>query len=202
MAKSFTEEEKKAIRVSLLNTAEECWSEYGYKKTTVDELVRRVGISKGAFYLFFPSKELLFFRVLERIDDRIKNSMIETVKSSNESPKETFIKTIYNMFSEVQQNPWILNLQNGDYDLIVKKLPEDEIKNQLLKDEDQISNLLEHFNLKCDHSFVSSAMKTIFFTLLHKKEIGPKHFDQVIRFLIESLANTLFDGGKSHEDHL
>ena len=27
----------------------------GVKKTTVDELVKRVGIPKGTFYLFYPS---------------------------------------------------------------------------------------------------------------------------------------------------
>ncbi len=33
--------------------------EKGVKKTTVDELVKRVGIPKGTFYLFYPSKDCL-----------------------------------------------------------------------------------------------------------------------------------------------
>ncbi len=33
----------------------------GVRKTSVDELVKYANISKGAFYLFYTSKELLFF---------------------------------------------------------------------------------------------------------------------------------------------
>lgn len=199
MAKGFTEREKMIINEKLLDAAEECWDKYGLKKTTVDELVKKAGISKGAFYLFYQSKELLFFKVLERIDYRIKNSMLETLKASKDNPKQTFINAIYNMFLEIQKNPWIVNLQDGDYDLLVKKLPEDEVANHLLKDQIEISSILKYFKVDCDSGFVSSALKTIFFTILHKKEIGCEHFDKTIRFLIESLANTIFDGGKGNE---
>ncbi|MBY0121766.1 TetR/AcrR family transcriptional regulator [Bacillus sp. S/N-304-OC-R1] len=202
MAKGFSEEEKKAINEKLLDTAEECWSIYGYKKSTVDELVKRVGISKGGFYLFYPSKELLFFKVLERIDRRVKTKVFDTLQASTDPPKQKFISAIHAIFSEIEKNPWILDLQNGVYEQILKKLPENEIKSHLIKDQDDISILLEHFNIKCDSGFVSSALKTIFFTLLHKNEIGHNHFDGVIRFLIESLANTLFNGGKHDENHL
>lgn len=202
MAKGFSEEEKKEINEKLLDTAEECWSIYGYKKTTVDELVKRVGISKGGFYLFYPTKELLFFKVLERIDRRVKSKVFETVQTSTNHSKQIFISAIHTVFSEIEKNPWILDLQNGVYEQILKKLPENEIKNHLIKDQDDISKLLDHFNIKCDSGFVSSALKTIFFTLLHKNEIGHDHFDRVIQFLIESLANNLFDGGKDDENHL
>lgn len=37
--------------------------EKGVKKTTVDELVKREGIPKGTFYLFYPSKEMLLYDV-------------------------------------------------------------------------------------------------------------------------------------------
>lgn len=202
MAKGFSEAEKKAINDKLLDTAEECWSIYGFKKTTVDELVKRVGISKGGFYLFYPSKELLFFKVLERIDRRVKTKVFETFQTSADHPKQSFISAIHAIFSEIEKNPWILDLQNGVYEQIINKLPENEIKSHLIKDQNDISNLLKHFNIPYDSGFVSSALKTIFFTLLHKNEIGHDHFDQVIYFLIKSLANTLFDGGKHDENHL
>ena len=37
------------------------------RKTSVEQLTEAVGISKGSFYKFFESKELLFFTVLEDI---------------------------------------------------------------------------------------------------------------------------------------
>lgn len=36
-------------------------------KTSVEQLTEAAGITKGSFYKFFPSKELLFFAVPENI---------------------------------------------------------------------------------------------------------------------------------------
>ena len=44
----------------------------GVKKTTVDELVKRTGIPKGTFYLFYPSKEMLLFDVSQENINLIK----------------------------------------------------------------------------------------------------------------------------------
>lgn len=52
MARSFAEQEKERIRKNLLEACKRSWAQYGYKKTSVDELCREAGISKGAFYLF------------------------------------------------------------------------------------------------------------------------------------------------------
>ncbi len=60
MARSFTEREKENIKRSLQETCKRSWTQSGYKKTSVDDLCRQAGISKGAFYLFYESKEALF----------------------------------------------------------------------------------------------------------------------------------------------
>ena len=60
MARSFTEREKENIKRSLQEACKQSRTQYGYKKTSVDDLCKLVGISKGAFYLFFESKEALF----------------------------------------------------------------------------------------------------------------------------------------------
>lgn len=62
MARSFSEREKENIRKSLMDICKQNWTQYGYKKTSVDEICKQAGISKGAFYLFFESKEALFVR--------------------------------------------------------------------------------------------------------------------------------------------
>ena len=59
MPKIYSEEEKKQIIQRLKEEANILMQEKGVKKTTVDELVKRVGIPKGTFYLFYPSKEML-----------------------------------------------------------------------------------------------------------------------------------------------
>ena len=64
---SFTDEQNEQIRNDLIRAARRCGITIGMRKTSVEQLTEAVGISKGSFYKFFESKELLFFAVLEDI---------------------------------------------------------------------------------------------------------------------------------------
>ena len=64
---AFTEQKNAMIRKDSLDEALRCAVTIGMRKTSVEQLTEAVGIAKGSFYKFFPSKELLFFAVLENI---------------------------------------------------------------------------------------------------------------------------------------
>lgn len=64
---AFTDEQNEQIRKDLIRAARRCGITIGMRKTSVGQLTEAVGISKGSFYKFFESKELLFFAVLEDI---------------------------------------------------------------------------------------------------------------------------------------
>jgi AcrR family transcriptional regulator len=51
-------------RASILAAATACLAERGYDATSVGEICRRAGVSKGAFYHHFPSKHALFLELL------------------------------------------------------------------------------------------------------------------------------------------
>ena len=57
MPKAFTDQEKEVLREQLREKGRALFEAHGLRKTSVDEIVRAVGISKGAFYLFYKSKE-------------------------------------------------------------------------------------------------------------------------------------------------
>jgi AcrR family transcriptional regulator len=50
----------------ILDAAARLVIHYGYDKTTVSDIAREAGVSKGAIYLHYPSKEDLFEALLER----------------------------------------------------------------------------------------------------------------------------------------
>lgn len=57
-------------RTAILDTAAKVFLRYGYKKTSMDDLARAVGLSRQALYLHFTSKEDLFrAAILKIIDD-------------------------------------------------------------------------------------------------------------------------------------
>ncbi len=53
-------------RTRILQAAEECFARRGYDATGVAEICRRAGLSKGAFYHHFASKQALFLELLNR----------------------------------------------------------------------------------------------------------------------------------------
>ena len=57
MAKAFDDNERKLIKDKLKEGALLFIQQQGVRKTSVDELVKYANISKGAFYLFYTSKE-------------------------------------------------------------------------------------------------------------------------------------------------
>ena len=50
----------------ILEVAEECFAQKGYATTGIAEICQRAGVSKGAFYHHFPSKQALFLTLLNR----------------------------------------------------------------------------------------------------------------------------------------
>ena len=53
-------------RELILSVAQKRFAQYGFHKTTIDEIASDVRISKGLIYHYFPSKEDIFYLVLER----------------------------------------------------------------------------------------------------------------------------------------
>jgi len=52
--------EKEVRRRQILDAAREIFFEKGFEKTTVDDIAQATELSKGAIYLYFPSKEEIY----------------------------------------------------------------------------------------------------------------------------------------------
>jgi len=57
---------KEARRTQILDAAVHCFARTGYYATTIEDVVRETGLSRGALYLYFPSKEALYLAISER----------------------------------------------------------------------------------------------------------------------------------------
>lgn len=61
-----TQQRSEGTRAQLLEAAEACFSESGYDGASVAEICRRAGVSKGAFYHHFSTKQAIFLELLSR----------------------------------------------------------------------------------------------------------------------------------------
>jgi AcrR family transcriptional regulator len=67
----ISEAEKTARRERILAGARRCFAEHGYEGATVTRLEREIGLSRGAIFNWFPSKEELFYELSVRDNDRL-----------------------------------------------------------------------------------------------------------------------------------
>ena len=58
-------------RAQILTAALECIGQRGFHATTMDDIVRASGLSKGALYWHFSNKESLFFALFEECEKAI-----------------------------------------------------------------------------------------------------------------------------------
>ena len=77
----------KTRRDQLLNAAQALFIRKGYRATSTEEIARRAGLTKGALYFHFKSKEVIFSEILKRALDQFA-AAFEPISDKNLSPKD------------------------------------------------------------------------------------------------------------------
>jgi AcrR family transcriptional regulator len=67
----ISEERRTERREQILEGARRCFAEHGYEGATVAKLEREIGLSRGAIFNYFPSKEDLFLELARRDNERL-----------------------------------------------------------------------------------------------------------------------------------
>ncbi|HJQ58352.1 MAG TPA: helix-turn-helix domain-containing protein [Vineibacter sp.] len=66
-----------ATRAAILRTATELFATAGYEATSIETVLARSGISRGALYHHFENKEALFIAVFEAVEAKIAQATID-----------------------------------------------------------------------------------------------------------------------------
>jgi AcrR family transcriptional regulator len=113
MPRAFTETEKETIRARLMEAGLQCFTRYGLKKTTIEDLVKPAKISKAAFYHFFPSKEALFAELLLERFPAMQRRVVERSLRATDNVREAIVKFQEELVREMEADdlirPIILN---------------------------------------------------------------------------------------------
>jgi len=75
------EREKQQRIESIMNAALDVFAEKGLKNATMDDVAERAELSKGTIYLYFKSKEHLFFALDHRAGEMLRERFAEAVRS-------------------------------------------------------------------------------------------------------------------------
>ena len=67
-------------RDTILDASARCFMEHGFKATSIDDIARRLGATKGMVYHYFDSKSDLFFEIHQRAMDALVQAVDPEVR--------------------------------------------------------------------------------------------------------------------------
>ena len=193
MATAFTAEEKEVIRKKLHKVAKECLQRYGVKKTTVDQMAAMADISKGSFYNFYSSKEMLFFAVLEEYQIDVMDRLTEQLDMEAKIDTNRLVQLLYDFYQDFRYSFMYTIFKNHEMELLVRKLPKEAITNHHLIDDRMVKKIVSRINIRENVSveIVSALFRTIAMTILHIEEIGEKQFDTTLKLVIQGVVEQI-----------
>lgn len=193
MATAFTSEEKEVIRKKLHKVAKECLQRYGLKKTTVDQMAVMVDISKGSFYNFYSSKEMLFFAVLEEYQIDVMDRLTEQLDMEAKIDTNRLVQLLYDFYQDFRYSFMYTIFKNHEMELLIRKLPKEAITNHHLIDDRMVKKIVSRINIRENVSveIVSALFRTIAMTILHIEEIGEEQFDTTLKLVIQGIVEQI-----------
>lgn len=120
MPKSFSEQERKIIKQSMIDIGASLMKTKSIKQITVDEITKGANISKGSFYSFYDSREELFWDIIKLEEQQLIDEIINI--ANQELDTKTKIRQIFiDVF--LRKNWLIYYLPESDIQYIARKLP-------------------------------------------------------------------------------
>ena len=196
MPKTFSEYERAYIQEQLRAEAKKCLATYGIRKTTVDELVRRVGIPKGTFYLFYESKERLLFEVIMEFDREAQTRLLEEISALPKVPDaDTFTDIVVRFYRQIDESFLPRLMQDGELEYFMRTVPPELQRQHAERDKDAMQRMFAVFpGMEPERAAVfSAAFRGVFLTLLMKDEIGADVYEDALRVLIRGIALQLLE---------
>lgn len=184
----FSETEKESIKNKLFKEGERLFTVYGIKKVSIDELVQAIGIAKGSFYSFYPSKEHLFMEIIIAMQNKMWVEMDGFLQTHSAlPPRELMKQTFVWMIKQFERYPLIRKVDNETTDYLLRKLPKEAVEAHTRDDGEELLKLQKYgVHFTCDIPIAAKIMQTmalVFFNLSQE--------DETTRITI---MNTILDG--------
>lgn len=184
----FSETEKQNIKSRLLEEGERLFAVYGLKKVTIDELVHATGIAKGSFYVFYPSKEQLFFEIAIAMQERLWQDMegfLQTHKAL--PPRELMKQTFIYMLGQYKRYPIMQKMDNETTALLFRKLPKEVVEAHTHDDSEELLKLQKYgIHFTCDIGTAAKIMQVVAVSVFNLAQD-----DEATRNMV---TNTILDG--------
>lgn len=189
MPKAFSEQEKQTIQARLLEEGRKQFATFGLTKTRVEELATGAGISKGAFYNFYASKEALFMDVVEAAEKDFQQEVLTTLAQPGPSPHARLYAVLHKAFTLWKTIPILRIFTQADYAILARRIPPETFQAHLQSDSHFIEELIVRgqqvgIPIQVQPEQLDGLLHTLFFASLHEDDFGEGALTEAIEILL------------------
>jgi AcrR family transcriptional regulator len=192
----FSPDERERIIQRLRDAGRTAFATYGLRRVTVDELASAAGISKGAFYLFFDSKEALLLDLLHRFEADFQRTMLDQVLRPELGPVQSLRTLLRTAVAVRGTDPLLRSLSDSDAEALIRRIPPDQTAALLEADVASARRFVDYWReqgspIGVDAAVLTGLMRAIVLTAFRQHEIGTAVYEQVVQLMIDSIAKGL-----------
>ncbi|MDH8677848.1 TetR/AcrR family transcriptional regulator [Fusibacter bizertensis] len=187
MGRAFSEHEKEQIRARLIEISKEEFEKTPFQLVKVEFIAKQVGISKGAFYNFYPSKESLFLDVLIAVEAEIQRDILSRL-TSHRLLREQLIDILYSTMILFEKSHIFKSFSDRQIQTsLLEKASQAQKSQMLLADQQMLSMLLrDDSDLKVSRDVALDMMRSVFFIAPYKDQLE-SNFEVFMKHYITSI---------------
>jgi AcrR family transcriptional regulator len=193
MPRPFSAEERDHIRSRLRAAGAEAFTRRGLRGTTVEELARAAGISKGAFYRFYDSKEALLLALL---DDHETAAHTEIETAVRADPRRGIEYLVDSAINALRSHPLLTVFMSEDGLRALHTATAEQRAVLLERDVRLVHRVVDVMresgvDTELPERVLVGLLRSLVFVGHHRDEIGPDLLEDVSTWLKQILQATL-----------
>ena len=193
---AYSEEDRERIRTALIMTALDLMAKQGVQHTTVEQIYKKVGISRTFFYSFFPTKEDLVIETLYLQQPKIIEYVRTLMADPSLSWRGAVTQFLYSCCYGERNGIAVLTIE--DQQLIFKRLSEEKYREFRQRQLWLFGKILETFGIKADESKIGLFTNLSLSMMVMRRALPdtlpllvPEAADETIDFQIRAIVDAL-----------
>lgn len=193
---AYSEEDRERIRAALITVGLDLMAKQGVRHTTVEQIYKKVGISRTFFYSFFPTKEDLVVETLywqqPKIIEYVQKLMTNPALSWRDAVKQFLHACCYG------ERNGIAVLTIEEQQLIFKRLSKENYRIFRQRQLRLFGEILENFGIKADEKRIGLFTNLSLTAMVVRRALPdtlpllvPEAADETVDFQIDAIVDAL-----------
>ncbi len=207
MPRAFSDTDRDRIRKRLRQAGRDSFATLGLRRTSVDDLVKAAGISKGAFYLFYESKEELLQEILEHLEANVHTTVLDRVLSPSHTARQSLRELLKQTVAARQADPLLSKVAPEELEQLARRVPAERADALRQADATALTRWMYYWRargvaLNFDTSILTGVLRMLVAAGLHEDEVGAQLFPRALDALVDSFVAMAVPEAATRDDEV